>query len=107
MKPSKKEKIAEILFLLLSLFAVFVGLWITHEDRRINELEQTRFYRIHDAGGLIDTAGKVTGKTLTGNKYTLDIGGYGKFIVSHEVWQKAVVGDDMPDEVRDRLEAEK
>ena len=100
---NKKEVIAEILFLLLSFSAVFFGLWTIHTNHRIDDLEQTRMYRVYDAGGLTSTVGKVTGKTLTGNKYTLSIGGYGKFIVTHDVWQKAVVGGDMPEEVRQKV----
>lgn len=99
----QKEMIRNIVVLLMTVTTMALSFNVVQMNNRIEVLEQRMQTPVHDAGGLTSTIGKVTGKTLTGNKYTIEVGGYGKFIVSYDVWQKAVVGDDVPDEVRQEV----
>lgn len=40
--------------------------------------------------------GKITGKQMIGNLYTIDCGAYGKFLVTQEQYESLKVGDDIP-----------
>ena len=40
--------------------------------------------------------GKITGKEMLGNLYTIDCGAYGKFLVTKEQYNSVNVGDDIP-----------
>lgn len=44
--------------------------------------------------------GKITGKEMLGNLYTIDCGAYGKFLVTKEQYDSVSVGDDIPSYLR-------
>lgn len=46
--------------------------------------------------------GKITGKQMIGNLYTIDCGAYGKFLVSKEQYDSIQVGDDIPNYLKGR-----
>lgn len=46
--------------------------------------------------------GKVTGKSMVGNLYTIDCGEYGKFLVTEEQYDNVRVGDDIPSYLKGR-----
>lgn len=46
--------------------------------------------------------GKVTGKEMVGNLYTIDCGAYGKFLVTKEQYYRINVGDDIPSYLKGR-----
>lgn len=46
--------------------------------------------------------GKITGKEMVGELYTLDCGAYGKFLVSKEQYNSVQVGDDIPSYLKGR-----
>ncbi|MBJ6746715.1 DUF1372 family protein [Streptococcus sp. 121] len=50
------------------------------------------------------TIGKVIDKQEKDGKYTLTIAGYGNFLVSEKTYEEAVLGADMPDEIKERVE---
>lgn len=57
---------------------------------------------IHKADNAVELHGKVTGKSMVGNLYTIDCGAYGKFLVSKEQYDQTHVGDDIPSYLRGR-----
>lgn len=57
---------------------------------------------IHKADNAVELHGKVTGKSMVGNLYTIDCGAYGKFLVSKEQYNSVNVGDDIPSYLRGR-----
>ena len=46
--------------------------------------------------------GKITGKEMLGNLYTIDCGAYGKFLVTKEQYDSVSVGDDIPSYLKGR-----
>lgn len=46
--------------------------------------------------------GKITGKEMVGELYTLNCGAYGKFLVSKEQYNSVQVGDDIPSYLKGR-----
>ena len=46
--------------------------------------------------------GKITGKEMLGNLYTIDCGAYGKFLVTKEQYYRINVGDDIPSYLKGR-----
>ena len=46
--------------------------------------------------------GKITGKQMIGNLYTIDCGAYGKFLVTKEQYDSVTVGDDIPNYLKGR-----
>ena len=78
---------------------------------RINELEQqvaelkarpTIIYTVDNAGGAM--IGKDTGKAIVDEKYTLDCGVYGKFLVTKEQYEAIKVGGPIPEFLKGREE---
>ena len=57
---------------------------------------------IHKADNAVELHGKVTGKSMVGELYTLDCGAYGKFLVSKEQYDSVQVGDDIPSYLKGR-----
>jgi hypothetical protein len=57
---------------------------------------------IHKADNAVELHGKVTGKSMVGKLYTIDCGGYGKFLVSKEQYDSVNVGDDIPSYLKER-----
>ena len=57
---------------------------------------------VHKADNATALHGKVTGKEMVGNLYTLDCGAYGKFLVTKEQYDSVSVGDDIPSYLKGR-----
>lgn len=57
---------------------------------------------VHKADNATAPHGKVTGKEMVGNLYTLDCGAYGKFLVNKEQYDSVQVGDDIPSYLKGR-----
>ncbi|ARU14736.1 hypothetical protein PP248_gp43 [Streptococcus phage P9901] len=55
---------------------------------------------IHKADNATVLHGKITGKQMIGNLYTIDCGAYGKFLVTQEQYESLKVGDDIPSYLR-------
>lgn len=54
-------------------------------------------HQVDNAGGSMDVLGKITDKEVIEGKYTVTVGGYGKFLVTKEQYQEIRVGDDIPE----------
>ena len=57
---------------------------------------------IHKVDNATVLHGKITGKQMIGNLYTIDCGAYGKFLVSKEQYDSVQVGDDVPSYLKGR-----
>ncbi|AZF90446.1 hypothetical protein PQE94_gp53 [Streptococcus phage CHPC640] len=55
---------------------------------------------VHKVDNATVLHGKITGKQMIGNIYTLDCGAYGKFLVSKEQYDSVKVGDEIPNYLR-------
>lgn len=73
---------------------------INQLNKRIEQLEARKLITIHrvdNAGGSMDVLGKITDKEVIEGKYTVTVGGYGKFLVTQEQYESIKVGDPIPD----------
>lgn len=57
-------------------------------------------YRVDNAG--TEMIGKVTGKDVIDGHYYVEVGPYGKFLVTREQYNEVNVGDDMPEYLKGR-----
>lgn len=93
-KRENQLTIATVL-LLISL-AINVGTIISVLNRPVEAIV------VHKADNATVMHGKITGKEMVGKLYTLDCGGYGKFLVSKEQYDSVNVGDDIPSYLKGR-----
>lgn len=66
---------------------------IAEQADKIKRLEARRpeiIYKVDNAGSGL--AGVVTGKEFDGNRYSITVSGYGKFLVNKEQYDRAVIG---------------
>ena len=73
---------------------------INRLNKRIEQLEARKLITIHrvdNAGGSMDFLGKITDKEVIEGKYTVTVGGYGKFFITQEQYESIKVGDPIPD----------
>ena len=73
---------------------------INRLNERVEQLEARKLITIHradNAGGSMDVLGKITDKEVIEGKYTVTVGGYGKFLVTQEQYESIKVGDPIPD----------
>lgn len=87
-----------IVFLLALVLAGAIK--INRLNKRIEQLEARKLITIHrvdNAGGSMDVLGKITDKEVIEGKYTVTVGGYGKFLVTQEQYEAIRVGDPIPD----------
>lgn len=86
-----------IVFLLALVLAGAIK--INRLNKRIEQLEARKLITIHrvdNAGGSMDVLGKITDKEVIEGKYTVTVGGYGKFLVTQEQYESIKVGDPIP-----------
>ena len=91
------------------IFVMFIFVIQIHFGIQLHELEQkverlgmsqTQLRQAYT--GL--TVGKVVDKQEKDGKYTLTVSGYGNFLVKKETYDEAVLGADMPEEIKERVE---
>lgn len=90
--------IFSIVILLAILMAAIIK--INRLNERVEQLEARKLITIHradNAGGSMDVLGKITDKDVIDGKYTVTVGGYGKFLVTQEQYESIKVGDPIPD----------
>lgn len=102
---NKKE--AFIFFLaFIAIFQIVMLNWEVIEQRsKIKRLEnkpKTIIYKLDNAGGIIDQAGKISAKNVLEGRYTVTIKGYGNFLVTKEQYDSLKVGDPIPDYLKIR-----
>ena len=90
--------IFSIVVLLAILLAAIIR--INKLNERVEQLEARKLITIHradNAGGSMDVLGKITDKEVIEGKYTVTVGGYGRFLVTQEQYESINVGDPIPD----------
>lgn len=79
-------------------FSLFVNLlsvyYVMTAPRRVEMIT------INQLDKSVNLHGKITGKQMIGNLYTIDCGAYGKFLVTQEQYESLKVGDDIPSYLR-------
>lgn len=79
------------IFIYLCLFCLLY--LIAEQADKIKKLEARRpeiIYKVDNAGSGL--AGIVIGKEFDGNRYTITVSGYGKFLVNKEQYDRAIIG---------------
>lgn len=95
--------IFSIVVLLAILMAAIIR--INKLNERVEQLEARKLITIHradNAGGSMDVLGKITDKEVIDGKYTVTVGGYGKFLVTEEQYESIKVGDEIPEYLKKR-----
>ncbi|HEM3702194.1 TPA: DUF1372 family protein [Streptococcus suis] len=87
-------------YILLSI--VLTPLVVIHKlDKLSEKLKQPIIiYRVDNAG--TEMIGKVTDKGIIDGHYYVEVGPYGKFLVTREQYDSVNVGDDMPEYLKGR-----
>ncbi|HFI0454329.1 TPA: DUF1372 family protein [Streptococcus suis] len=87
-------------------FALIVSLIEVHSMRnKIAELESREpiiVYQVDNAG--TEMIGKVTDKDVVNGHYYVEVGPYGKFLVTSEQYDEIEIGQDMPEWLKGRGE---
>lgn len=95
--------IFSIVVLLAILMAAIIK--INRLNERVEQLEARKLITIHkvdNAGGSMDVLGKITNKEVIEGKYTVTVGGYGKFLVTQEQYDQINIGDPIPEFLKGR-----
>ena len=69
----------------------------SQEIERLKNQPKTIIYKVDNAGGIIDQAGKISAKNVLEGRYTVTISGYGNFLVNKEQYDSLKIGDPMPE----------
>ncbi|NQP58244.1 DUF1372 family protein [Streptococcus suis] len=85
-------------------FALIVSLIEAHSMRsKIDTLESREpiiIYQVDNAGA--EMIGKVTDKGIIDGHYYVEVGPYGKFLVTREQYEEIEIGQDMPEYLKGR-----
>ncbi|MCU0082466.1 DUF1372 family protein [Streptococcus danieliae] len=86
------------------IFAIQIhfGIQLHELEQKVERLEMSQTQLRQAYTGL--TVGKVVDKQEKDGKYTLTVSGYGNFLVSEKTYKEAILGTDMPEEIKERVE---
>lgn len=102
---NKKETFIFFLAFLAIFQIVMLNQEVIEQRNKIKRLEnqpKTIIYKVDNAGGIIDQAGKISAKNVLEGRYTVTIKGYGNFLVTKEQYDSLKVGDPIPDYLKIR-----
>ncbi|HEP1570238.1 TPA: DUF1372 family protein [Streptococcus suis] len=89
------------LCLVIALFAAVAEVKILREQvKRLGERETVIIHKVDNAGA--EMIGKVTNKDVIDGRYYVEVGPYGKFLVTREQYDEINVGDEMPEYLKKR-----
>lgn len=97
-----KEAI-KFLMVLIVLIVAIGSLIMKDLQRRVTELENREpiiIYQVDNAGA--EMIGKVTDKGIIDGHYYVEVGPYGKFLVTSEQYDEIEIGQDMPEWLKGR-----
>ncbi|MGV3328529.1 DUF1372 family protein [Streptococcus suis] len=84
------------LCLVIALFAAVTEVKVLREQvKRLEEREMVIIHKVDNQG--VTMVGKVTRKDIVDGRYYVEIGAYGKFLVTKEQYEAIKVGDPIPD----------
>ncbi|HFU3947058.1 TPA: DUF1372 family protein [Streptococcus suis] len=89
------------LCLVVALFAAVAEVKILREQvKRLEERETIIIHKVDNVG--VTMVGKVTGKGIIDGHYYVEVGPYGKFLVTREQYDEIEIGDEMPEYLKGR-----
>ncbi|HHT7815765.1 TPA: DUF1372 family protein [Streptococcus suis] len=89
------------LCLVIALFAAVTEVKVLREQvKRLEEREMVIIHKVDNAG--VTMVGKITRKDIVDGRYYVEIGAYGKFLVTKEQYEAIRVGDPIPDFLKGR-----
>ncbi|HFR3660503.1 TPA: DUF1372 family protein [Streptococcus suis] len=99
------EWFKKVLNPLVILFGVIIILIVKLEQSKqeimkLKERETVIIHKVDNAG--VTMVGKVTGKDIIDGRYYVEIGAYGKFLVTKDQYESINIGDDIPDYLQGR-----
>ncbi|HEL2736457.1 TPA: DUF1372 family protein [Streptococcus suis] len=97
-----KEAIKFVMVMLVLTFAISMSA-IYKLKKQVEQLESRQpviIYQVDNAG--VTMVGKVTGKDIIDGRYYVEIGAYGKFLVTKGQFEMIKIGDDIPDYLQGR-----
>ncbi|HFU3947135.1 TPA: DUF1372 family protein [Streptococcus suis] len=93
MKEDNLTLIIAIIFGIALIVALF-------EIERLESREPVIIYQVDNAGA--EMFGKVTDKDVVDGHYYIEVGPYGKFLVTREQYHDIEIGDEMPEYLKGR-----
>lgn len=97
-----KEAIKFVMVMLVLIFAISMSA-IYKLQKQVEQLEARKpviIYQVDNAG--VTMVGKVTGKDIIDGRYYVEIGAYGKFLVTRKQYEAIKVGDPIPEYLKKR-----
>ncbi|HFI0351800.1 TPA: DUF1372 family protein [Streptococcus suis] len=97
------ERFKNVLIPILVGLVISLGFNLRQAKQKIAELESREpiiIYQVDNAG--TEMIGKVTGKSVIDGHYYVEVGPYGKFLVTREQYNEVNVSDDMPEYLKGR-----
>ncbi|MCK3891975.1 DUF1372 family protein [Streptococcus suis] len=89
------------LCIVITLFAAVTEVKVLREQvKRLEEREMVIIHKVDNAG--VTMVGKVTRKDIIDGRYYVEIGAYGKFLVTKGQFETINIGDDIPDYLQGR-----
>ncbi|HFI0147651.1 TPA: DUF1372 family protein [Streptococcus suis] len=99
MKDTVKFTASMIIVLLAALGFIYMIYQAGYQAAK-NEQQPVIVYQVDNAG--VEMFGKVTGKGIIDGRYYVEIGAYGKFLVTKGQFETIKIGDDIPDYLQGR-----
>ncbi|HEL2535496.1 TPA: DUF1372 family protein [Streptococcus suis] len=97
-----KEAIKFVMVMLVLAFAISMSA-IDKLQKQVEQLEARKpiiIYQVDNAG--IEMFGKVTAKDVLDGHYYVEVGPYGKFLVTREQYHEIEIGQEMPEWLKGR-----
>ncbi|WP_303978483.1 DUF1372 family protein [Streptococcus danieliae] len=91
-----------IMTMFIFVIQIHFGIQLHELEQKVDRLDMSQTQLRQAYTGL--TVGKVVDKQVKDGKYTLTVSGYGTFLVKKETYDEAVLGADMPEEIKERVE---
>ena len=89
------------LCLVIALFAAVTEVEVLREQvKRLEERETVIIHKVDNAG--VTMVGKVTRKDIVDGRYYVEIGAYGKCLVTKSQFETIKIGEDIPDYLQGR-----
>ena len=97
---NQKEDFKSLILFIAIFYVIVLSIKVVNQSQEIKRLEnqpKTIIYKVDNAGGIIDQAGKISAKNVLEGRYTVTISGYGNFLVNKEQYDSLKVGDPIPE----------
>lgn len=99
MKETVKFAASMIIVLLATVGMVYMVYQIGYQKAKY-EQQPVIIYQVDNAG--TEMFGKVTSKDVVDGHYYVEVGPYGKFLVTKEQYEEIEIGQEMPDYLKGR-----